>query len=145
MARARRAELEFYSVRLLANDFRKTWHFYRDRVGLVPAPGHGEPPYGEFVWRGRPLLAVFDRTVMARSVGLLPGRSSVRNVGGAAVVLEVADADREAARLRRRGVRLLRGPTDRSEWGLRTVHFLDPDGHLVEVNSRPRPRRHRAS
>ncbi|HXY12327.1 MAG TPA: VOC family protein [Thermoplasmata archaeon] len=138
MATARRTDHGFYGVRLLANDFRKTWHFYRDRIGLIPAKGHGEPPYGEFVWRGRPLLAIYDRKLMARAVGLASRRASRKSVGGAVVILEVEDVDREAARLKRQGVRLFRGPTDRPAWGLRTIHFLDPDNQLVEVFSRLR-------
>jgi catechol 2,3-dioxygenase-like lactoylglutathione lyase family enzyme len=136
MAPPRRERLEFYSVRLLANDFRKTWHFYRDRIGLTPAKGHGEPPYGEFVWKGRPLLAVFDRKLMAGAVGLSARKASGKDVGGAVVILEVPDVDRTAARLKREKVRLLQPPTDRSAWGLRALHLLDPDGNLVEIYSR---------
>jgi len=138
MTRPRPDRLEFSQVRLLTRDFRKSWHFYRDRVGLTPAKGHGEPPYGEFVWKGRPLLALFDRSLMGSAVGLATGRSSQGNVGGSALVLEVRDVDRVAAALKRRKVRLLKGPADRPEWGLRTVHFLDPDGYLVEIYSRLR-------
>jgi len=25
-------------------------------------------------------------------------------------------------------------PTDRSVWGIRTAHFRDPDGNLIEIN-----------
>jgi predicted enzyme related to lactoylglutathione lyase len=140
MATARREKIEFYSVRLLANDFRKTWHFYRDRIGLTPVKGHGEPPYGEFLWKGRPLVAVFDRKLMATAVGLSPRKASGKDVGGAVVILEVPDLDRTAARLKREKVRFLRPPTDRPEWGLRALHLLDPDGNLVEINSRLRAR-----
>ena len=136
--------MDFYSVRLLANDFRKTWHFYRDRLGLVPVKGHGEPPYGEFAWNGRAFLAVFERQRMASAVGLSPRRSRGARLGDVAVIFEVPNVDRFAAKLVRQGVRLHRGPTDRPEWGLRTIHFLDPDGHLVEVYSRLRPRSRRA-
>jgi lactoylglutathione lyase len=131
---------ELYGVRLLVRDFRKSFHFYRDRLGLIPAKGHGDPPYGEFVSKGRPIVALFERRLMAGAVGLAPGRPSMRAVGGSALVFEVEDVDRFAAKLRRRKVRLLKGPTDRPEWGLRTIHFQDPDGYLVEVYS-PLPRR----
>lgn len=43
--------------------------------------------------------------------------------------------DSLARQLRRKKVRILRGPIDRSEWMLRTTHFRDPDGYLVEVCS----------
>ncbi|MGD0588366.1 MAG: VOC family protein [Thermoplasmata archaeon] len=124
-----------YCVRLLVRDFRKSWHFYRDRLGLTPMKGHGQPPYGEFVDKDRAVLAIFDRKVMAKAVGLSPGRYSSKNVGRSTVIFSVKDVDRFAQLLRRRRVRLLRGPTNRPDWGLRTIHFQDPDGYLVEVYS----------
>jgi len=140
MVASRRVALEFSQVRLLTSDFRKSWHFYRDRMGLTPAKGHGEPPYGEFVFHGRPLLALFDRKRMASAVGLSPRPPSSKKIEGPALVFEVPDVDRAARGLRNRGVRLLKGPTDRPEWGLRTIHLLDPDQYLVEVYSRRRRR-----
>lgn len=121
-----------YAPRVLARDFARSWRFYRDVLGLVPAPGHGGPPYGEFVERKRVALAVFDRELMEAATGraLAPGRA---RSGSVLLGFEVPDVDRFAARLRRRRVRLLRGPTDRPEWGLRTVHLLDPDENLVEI------------
>jgi lactoylglutathione lyase len=135
VARPASIELEFSQVRLLVRDFRKSFHFYRDRLGLTPGSGHGEPPYGEFEWNGRPLLALFDRKLMASAVGLKPGRYSEKNVGRSAVVFAVKDVDQVAARLRRRKVRLLGNPADRPEWRLRTIHLRDPDGYLIEIYS----------
>ena len=125
-----------YCTRLLVQDFQKSWHFYRDRLGLTPMKGHGHPPYGEFVSQGRAVLAIFERKRMADAVGLSAGRYSLKNVGRSAVIFSVKDVDRFAKILRGRKVRLLRGPTNRPEWGLRTIHFQDPDGYLVEIYSR---------
>ncbi|KAA0254227.1 MAG: hypothetical protein EDM79_20930, partial [Chloroflexi bacterium] len=36
--------------------------------------------------------------------------------------------------LRAHGVTLLTEPTDHADWGIRTAHFRDPDGHLIEIN-----------
>ena len=33
-----------------------------------------------------------------------------------------------------KGVTVLVPPTDHPDWGIRTVHFRDPDGNLIEVN-----------
>ena len=132
--------VRFARTRLLVKDFRASWAFYRDALGLTPARGHGEPPYGEFVEGKVPIVSLFDRTLMARAVGLQPGRYSRTGVGRSALILETADVDRLAAELERRGVALLVGPTDRPVWGLRTIHLRDPDGYLVEVYSRPKKR-----
>jgi catechol 2,3-dioxygenase-like lactoylglutathione lyase family enzyme len=46
--------------------------------------------------------------------------------------LSVDDVDTAAAELVERGVVLLNGPMDRP-WGIRTVSFQDPDGHIWEL------------
>jgi catechol 2,3-dioxygenase-like lactoylglutathione lyase family enzyme len=44
----------------------------------------------------------------------------------------VDDVDALAADLTSRGLKLLNGPIDRP-WGVRTVAFIDPDGHAWEL------------
>jgi len=127
--------LEFARVRLFVANFAKSWQFYRDRLGLEPVRGHGEPPYGEFWWGKNAIIALFDRRRMAEAVGLSTGRRLARSIGGSALIFEVKDVDDVARRLRRHHVRLLRGPTDRPAWGIRTVHLRDPDGYLIEIYS----------
>jgi catechol 2,3-dioxygenase-like lactoylglutathione lyase family enzyme len=48
------------------------------------------------------------------------------------LTLDVDDVDAMCEELRRRGVELLNGPTDRP-WGLRTASFRDPGGHIWEI------------
>jgi lactoylglutathione lyase len=126
---------EFYGVRILVSDFAKSWRFYRDVLGLAPAKGHGEPPYGEFRWKNRAFVALFDGNLMATAVGLGLPRPSIKQVGNSALIFQVPDVDHLAKVLRSRGARLLRGPTNRPEWRLRTIHLRDPDGYLIEFNS----------
>jgi len=127
--------LQFYGVRLLVSDFARSWRFYRDVLGLTPQKGHGEPPYGEFVRKNRSMVSLFDRKSMAKAVGLAPGRYPSAAVGRAALIFEVKDVDAVARRLRQQKVRLLKGPTDRPDWVLRTIHLRDPDGYLIEIYS----------
>jgi lactoylglutathione lyase len=133
MARPAPDPLRMYGVRILVKDFDRSWRFYRDTLGLTPAPGHGRGPYGEFVEKGRPMVTLFDRRLMARATGLSPGRYPAAQVGRSALVFRVKDVDAVAARLRRQRVRLLKGPSDRPEWRLRTIHLRDPDGYLLEI------------
>jgi lactoylglutathione lyase len=92
-------------------------------------------PYGEFVWRDRAVVSIFDRRLMAKAVGLGAGRYPRANVGRSLLNFEVKDIDAFAKRLRARGIRLLEGPTDRPDWMLRTIHLRDPDGYLIEIYS----------
>jgi len=138
MRPARNLKLEFSRTRLLVNDFRKSWRFYRDVLGLTPIKGHGEPPYGEFVSKTGALVAIFDRRLMAKAVALAPGRYDPRVTGRSALIFEAEDVDAVARRLRQKRVQLLQGPTERPAWGLRTIHLRDPDGYLIEVFSPPK-------
>jgi predicted enzyme related to lactoylglutathione lyase len=49
------------------------------------------------------------------------------------LVLAVDDVDRFAGELTANGVKLLSPPEDRPDWGIRTAHFRDPEGNLVEM------------
>ena len=47
------------------------------------------------------------------------------------MTIKVSDADSHARRLSELGIPLVNGPMDRW-WGVRTLLFADPDGHLWE-------------
>lgn len=49
------------------------------------------------------------------------------------IVVEVDDVDATHQELTAKGVSFLRAPEDRA-WGLRTAHFCDPDGYVIEIN-----------
>ena len=130
-------------MRVLVNDFRRSWRFYRDVLGLRPVRGHGQPPYGEFATRSGAMVSLFERKRMAEAIGLGPGRYDREVTGRSLITFEVPNVDRFAARLRRRKIPLVAGPTDRPEWRLRTIHLQDPDGYLVEVYNELKQRRNR--
>ncbi|HYK93836.1 MAG TPA: VOC family protein [Thermoplasmata archaeon] len=136
MPRADSARIRLYGPRLLVEDFGRSWNFYRDVIGLRPVRGHGTPPYGEFEFGKGAVLGLFDRGLMAEATGQLAVKHSSREVGPSMIVFEVGDVDQFAVRLRRKRVKWVRGPTDRPEWALRTLHLRDPDGNLVEIESR---------
>ena len=55
-----------------------------------------------------------------------------RSESHAQFTIWVDNVDDQCAILEERGVQLLNGPVDR-EWGMRTVAFADPDGHIWEL------------
>jgi catechol 2,3-dioxygenase-like lactoylglutathione lyase family enzyme len=136
--RSPKPKLEFARTRILVTDFERSWRFYRDVLGLTPVKGHGHPPYGEFESEAGAMVSLFERERMAEAVGLAPGRYVPRFTGRSLLVFETEDVDRVARQLRRKGVRLLKGPTERPDWQLRTIHLRDPDGYLIEIYSRPK-------
>ena len=53
----------------------------------------------------------------------------------AAFIFEVENIDAAYAQLQTKGVVFIPEPQDRKEWGIRTAHFRDPDGNLLEIYS----------
>jgi len=112
-------------VILYVRDLAKSIAFYRDLVALPFR--FEEAGYAEFSTLGTK-FALYERD---RLPGLIGREATVGGPGGE-VVFVVADVDGEARRLQEAGVTVLSGPVDRP-WGHRTLHILDPDGHVVEL------------
>ena len=119
-------------VRLLVGDFRASFLFYRDVLGLAVHSGEESGPYAEFK-NGPHFIALFRRDFMASAVGAGEGGFSPESVGAAVLCFHVPDVDKIHQALKKKGVDILAGPADRPEWFLRTVHLRDPDGNIVEL------------
>lgn len=125
-------------VRLLVDDFRGCFRFYRDVIGLETTWSEGDGPYAEFRLGGDKYLGLFARALMTDAVGTgeLPPRAPAQDAF--ALIIQVDDVDDEAERLRGDGIALVTEPADRPDWGLRTIHLRDPDGNLVELFCPPK-------
>ena len=113
-------------IRLLVSDFPACFHFYRDVLGFTPTFGTEEEVYADFDTGGQG-IALFQRELMLEAADGGSGDTAV-------LVLVTPDVDAAADALRAKGVSLVSEPADRPDWGIRTAHFRDPDGHLIEIN-----------
>jgi len=111
-------------VILYVSDLHRSIAFYRDVVGLTFK--FTEAGYAEFATDGTK-FALYER---ARLPGLI-GREGAAGGPFGEVAFLVQDVDAEAERVRGTSAAILSGPVDRP-WGHRTVHVIDPDGHVVE-------------
>jgi catechol 2,3-dioxygenase-like lactoylglutathione lyase family enzyme len=115
-------------ITLFTEDLAGTRDFYEEILGLPVLGDHGD----NIVFKLGNVMVNLARVSAAASVGAPTG---VADPGaGVRVVLPVAvdDVDAACAELARHGVALLDGPVDRS-WGVRTVSFADPAGHIWEL------------
>lgn len=112
-------------VILYVDELSRSIEFYRDTVGLELKFASLDTGYAEFVTEGCK-FGLYSKKLLRGLIGTDAG------VGpSAAVVFIVDNVDEHAERLVSQRVEILSGPTDR-DWGHRTLHFLDPDGNVVE-------------
>lgn len=118
-------------AQLLVDEYSACFRFYRDQLGFEPTFGDVDSGCADFE-TGDVTLALFDGQEMDDGVDdPTPSGTGRDAVCG---VLRVTDVDAIASTLRDQGVELAAAPSDRPEWGVRTVHARDPDGTLIEFN-----------
>ncbi len=118
-------------VRLLVADYEACVRFYRDLLGLELRIDAGV--YAEFKSRGT-VLGIYKRELMAGIVGTAGKPAHAESQDRAALIFAVDDVDAAYRQLQAKGVVFVAEPTDRPDWVLRTAHFRDPDGNLIEIN-----------
>ncbi len=119
--------------RLLVHDFPACFRFYKDVLGLPLGYGSPEEVYADFKLAENQTLALFKRELMAEVVGNQAAPAKANAQDTALVVFEVDNLDEAVKALSAKGVMFVSQPTDRAEWGMRTAHFRDPDGNLIEI------------
>jgi catechol 2,3-dioxygenase-like lactoylglutathione lyase family enzyme len=124
--------VKFNQVRLLVTNFDACFRFYRDVLHLPVGFGNEGDVYADFKLGGDLTLALFERQAMAQSVGTADLPATVDSQDRVSLTFEVDDLEATVAHLQTHGVELVAEPTDRPAWGMRTAHFRDPGGNLLE-------------
>ena len=126
-------EYKLSQLRLLVENYRDSVRFYEHTLGLLLLQGDLESGYAEFEASGI-RLSVLQRSKMSEALGMIePKREGRRHV---ALALAVDDVDAAFSELKSKGVKFTLAPRTHSDWNLRTAHFCDPDGNLIEINQR---------
>jgi len=120
-------------ARLLVADYGACFRFYAQVLGLTATFGNEESGYADFR-AGEAGFALFDAREMAAAVGAGKAAVEPSSRERVSLVFAVANVDAACEELQARGAPLAAPPTDHAEWGIRTAHFRDPDGNLVEIN-----------
>ncbi|WP_395297990.1 glyoxalase/bleomycin resistance/extradiol dioxygenase family protein [Kitasatospora hibisci] len=128
--------------RLLVSRFAECFDFYEavlpPLTGAVLVKGSSAGPYANWDVADQALLSLFDRGLMAFTVGTSELPVEAPPVQDASMlVFRVTDVDESLALCLRHGGTLAVEPTNRPEWGpnLRSAHLRDPDGRLIELQS----------
>jgi|SRR5579884_1100453 len=126
-------------TRLLVSDFPTSFRFYRDILWASRPPlgtrtmctrisRQEAQPWPSFVG-----IAWLQRS--ARQTSLRRPTVRTRSPSSSRSRIEVENVDAAYAQLQAKGVRFVTAPQDHAEWGIRTAHFRDPDGNLLEIYS----------
>lgn len=119
------------AVVLFVQDLAGTTAFYRDTFKLQYR-GSDANSSNFMLEKGLYLILLSP----AGSANLLGKQTDELKITGAArglLAAGVADVDAAYEELKAKGVTFVRPPTDQP-WGLRTAHFVDPEGNLWEIN-----------
>ena len=114
------------AMTLFVPDLDRARQFYQDVFGLAAHP----------VDDGTTMLRFKDMYVFLHAAAAaqepLPEVLDEARKGAGQFAIIVDDVDAVCSALAGRGVTLLSGPADRP-WGMRTVTFADPGGHIWEI------------
>lgn len=125
--------MKFAGVRLLVNDYEKCFEFYTEKLGFE-AVFNIDGCYGSFkVAENIEGLAIFTSDLMAPVVGNADKNQPTRCREKSMISFEVENLDDAYQTLLSKGIEFINQPTDIPDWGMRTVHFRDPEENLIEL------------
>ncbi len=120
-------EKEIGAMTLLVADLSRSRQFYERAFGLPAQFDDGETAMFRFA-----NMYVFLRQAAVNDEPPAGPVLELALTGAGQFAIIVADVDAVSADLGALGVPLLSGPSDRA-WGIRTITFADPDGHVWEI------------
>jgi lactoylglutathione lyase len=124
---------KFKHTCLLVMHFKECFLFYRDVLGFTVMHGSSQESYADFD-AGAAILALFARQNISASLGTTGLLAMAESQDRVRIIFTVQDVDAACLELPQKGVQLVEGPADRSDWAARTATFRDPDGSLVEID-----------
>ncbi|BCB02557.1 VOC family protein [Bacillus sp. KH172YL63] len=116
-------------TRLLVDDYKACFIFYRDVLGFEVSWGDESSLYGQFK-TGDTQLGIFERKQMADALGVEDRSDGERD--SVALVFEVENVEKSYTELKEK-VSFITEPVERGDWGIKVAHFRDPAGNLIEI------------
>lgn len=121
--------MSFASIRIVTDDLDALVAFYEQVTGQQPE--RPVPSFAQFSGPGANLAIASTATV-----AMLDGALTSAMNQSVIIEFEVADVDRDVARLQLRSDDVVLEPTT-MPWGNRSALVRDPDGNVVNLFSRP--------
>jgi catechol 2,3-dioxygenase-like lactoylglutathione lyase family enzyme len=115
------------AMTLLVGDLGRSKQFYQDVFGLTVQFEEAESVMFRFAD-----MYVFLHEAPVADASPPAAVLDMARTGAGQLAIIVADVDAVSAELTARGMSPISGPSDR-DWGMRTVTFADPSGHVWEI------------
>ncbi|MEH2247388.1 VOC family protein [Nostoc sp.] len=125
-------KLQLTHLRLLVSNYKDSFLFYRDLLKFDVDWGDEDSGYAEFN-TGYLKLGLFKKELMAQVVPRIEQPSYVVNRDKIVLIFAVDNVDEVYEQVKDQNANVVTQPEDRPEWGIRTAHFRDPDGNLIEI------------
>ncbi|MEH1942145.1 MAG: VOC family protein [Nostoc sp.] len=125
-------KLQLTHLRLLVSNYKDSFLFYRDLLKFDVDWGDEDSGYAEFN-TGYIKLGLFKKELMAEVVPRIEQPSYVVNRDKIVLIFAVDNVDEVYEQVKDRSAIVVTQPQDRPDWGIRTAHFRDPDGNLIEI------------
>ncbi|MEH1866948.1 MAG: VOC family protein [Nostoc sp.] len=127
-------KLQLTHLRLLVSNYKDSFLFYRDLLKFDVDWGDEESGYAELN-TGYLKLGLFKKELMAEVVPRIEQPSYIVNRDKIVLVFAVDNVDEVYNQVKSHNAIIVTEPQDRPDWGIRTAHFRDPDGNLIEIYS----------
>jgi lactoylglutathione lyase len=125
-------KLQLTHLRLLVSNYKDSFLFYRDLLKFDVDWGDEDSGYAELN-TGYLKLGLFKKELMAEVVPRIEQPSYVVNRDKIVLIFAVDNVDEVYEQVKDQNAIVVTQPQDRPDWGIRTAHFRDPDGNLIEV------------
>ena len=122
--------MEFTHTRLLVDNYKECFLFYRDVLGFDVSWGDENSNYADFKFNGA-TLGVFDRKQMIKAIGG-DYSTDIEKVDRTALIFSVESVEESYQALKNK-VNFITKPTEQKNWGIKVAHFRDPAGSLIEI------------
>ncbi|MDQ6598953.1 VOC family protein [Bacillus salipaludis] len=123
--------MELTHTRLLVDNYKDCFLFYRDVLGFQVSWGDENSRYADFKFNSGATLGLFERKLMAEAVGV-EYSAVIERVDRTALIFQVSSVEEKYQELKDR-VEFITKPTEQKGWGIKVAHFRDPDGSLIEI------------
>lgn len=127
--------MKFSNIRLLVNDFDKSFNFYNDILGLECTWGKPGDNFASFNIGIDSGLAIFKAELMAMAINNFDANKNEILQDKISIIIQVENVNESYQVLKSKGVNFLNEPKDMPAWGIRVAHFRDTENNLFELYS----------